>query len=184
MSKTQKEKTRIATGSQPDSVVELSRQLAAISGRNKSFRKLDRDAGLVESVGAHVQSTVNTPLSDNPGSSSRVKELSHQLAAISGLRLRSPREGEAGYTKAGDLRSLIPGEFFHWRKCPIHGTWLQPELKPFQHWRCAARVHVEPTHSKAMNARTRQCVFSRPAKLRTRIERRIFAVAAFLEEHA
>lgn len=114
--------------------------------------------------------------------SQNVEQLSRELARIADLRLRPPRAGEQGASVAGLLHSLLPPEFFHWRKCPVHGTWLQPELKPFQHWRCMAwekEQEDELGHREAPH-----CTFSRPAKFRTHIERRIFAVAAFLEEHA
>lgn len=47
-------------------------------------------------------------------------------------------------------------------KCPYHDTWLQPERKPFPHWQCKSR-----TASKL-------CSFARVAKMRTRVELKIF----------
>lgn len=118
-------------------------------------------------------------------SQSEIEQLSKELARIAGLRLRPPRADESDALPVGELRSQIPEEFFHWRKCPVHGTWLQPELKPFQHWRCAS---MRPDFMYGFLANPEnpdlRCRFQRPAKLRTRIEQRIFAVAAFLEEHA
>ena len=110
-----------------------------------------------------------------------VEQLSKELARIAGLRLRPARAGESNASPAGELRSRIPLKFFHWRKCPVHGTWLQPVLKPFKHWHCE---HRSPISSCCDYLTARDCNFGRPAKLRTAIERRIFAVAAFLEEHA
>jgi hypothetical protein len=95
------------------------------------------------------------------------EQLSRELAKIAGLRLRPSRAGEKHHTPAGQLRSKLPDDFFNWFKCPTHNTWLQPELRPFYHWKCQAKSG---------------CIFSRSAKLRTRIERRIFAVQKFLEE--
>lgn len=100
-------------------------------------------------------------------------ELSRELAAVSGLPLREPQlEGAAG-----SLRSLLPPEFFQWFKCPVHGTWLRPEIHPFNHWQCAA---TGPAISFAMQVR---CSYKRAAKMRTAIERAIFRTAKFLEEN-
>lgn len=45
-----------------------------------------------------------------------------------------------------------------WFKCSEHDTWMQPECKPFDHWKCAVKG----------------CKAVKAAKKRTAIERRIF----------
>lgn len=59
-----------------------------------------------------------------------------------------------------DAASMDSSTSFKWFKCPVHGTWLQPECKPFCHWKCAA---------------SSGCTFVKAAKMRTAIERRLFA---------
>lgn len=102
-------------------------------------------------------------------------QLSIELARLAGVKLRPPRAGESNHSPAGELRSRIPSEFFQWRKCPIHDTWLQPVIRPFPHWRCFATC-IETDNCK--------CDFMRSAKLRTKTERRIFNVMRFLESEA
>lgn len=113
-------------------------------------------------------------------SAKQIEALSRELARIAGLRLRPPRKGDSDAIAAGELRSLVPPEFFHWYKCPFHGTWLQPEFEPYPHWQCQAMVSA----GIPAGSRTAKCNFSRAAKFRTRIEKHIFRVARFLEDHA
>jgi len=54
-----------------------------------------------------------------------------------------------------------------WYKCPVHNTWLQPSLTPFKHWQCAVK----------------DCNYARAAKMRSAIERKIFADFKWMEEH-
>lgn len=105
-----------------------------------------------------------------------VEELSRELARVAGIRLRPPQKGKRFHSIAGELRSRIPGEFFHWRKCPRHNVWLQPVLEPFKHWACASYT--------LRGGEKVPCTFKRPAKLRTQIEHRIFAIMKFLEDNA
>lgn len=126
-----------------------------------------------------------------PKYSKNVQELSRQLAQLAGLRLRPPRTQEEDHTVAGQLRPLLPVEFFQWRKCPFHGTWLQPQFQPYPHWSCMAKDYCKTMHeannhynSTHVKCKGHACTFKRPAKMRTKIEQRIFRVAKFLEDHA
>jgi hypothetical protein len=87
--------------------------------------------------------------------------LSRELASTAGFRLVVQKWQEAGVLKDGESE-------FHWWKCPQHDVWLQPEVKPYPHWKCMVQG----------------CTFTRAAKMRTRLERRIFqiAIAITLEE--
>src|SRR6266702_7148970 len=105
----------------------------------------------------------------------RIEQLSKELARISGVRLRPPQAGEDAHSPAGELRSMLPPEFFHWWKCPWHDTWLQPRMKPYPHWACCSS-YLYTGHG--------ECDFKKPAKMRTKIEQRIFRVHKFLEELA
>ena len=98
--------------------------------------------------------------------------LSLELSRLLGKPLHAP-------SSAGELRTAL-GERFKWRKCPVHGTWLQPEWRPFPHWKCAAsneEVNVDGDREWSW-----RCEFMRPAKMRSRIERKLFAVMRAIEE--
>jgi len=85
--------------------------------------------------------------------------LSRKLTEKVGIRLRVLQR--AGVLNDGQTE-------FHWWKCPIHDTWLQPEIKPHAHWKCKAQG----------------CEFKRAAKMRTSLEIRIFKLYVSLEENA
>ena len=85
-------------------------------------------------------------------------------------------------SKAGELRTAL-GERFKWRKCPAHGTWLQPEWRPFPHWRCAV-TNGEVIGKHGTVDGYSPCTFMRPAKMRSRIERKLFAVMRAIEEES
>lgn len=93
------------------------------------------------------------------GRSPAVVALSVELAALIGKPVRPP--SNRGFL-ANDK-----GEELHWFKCPHHDTWLQPEWRPFDHWKCAVD----------------QCKYIRAAKMRTRTERHIFRSMQWIEEH-
>lgn len=121
---------------------------------------------------------------------SNIEQLSRQLAALSGLRLRVPQPGDLNYKQAGWLRGLLPDDYFHWKKCPFHDTWLQPAFEPYIHWACAAKDYCKDFHHAGtghsathIKCQGHACTFKRAAKMRTKIEQRIFAVYRFLEEH-
>src|SRR6266702_5173369 len=96
----------------------------------------------------------------------RIEQLSKELALISGVRLRPPQAGEDAHSPAGELRSMLPPEFFHWWKCPYHDTWLQPKMQPYLHWACCSDAVV-------FGVLCGKCTFKKPAKMRTKIEQRI-----------
>lgn len=121
----------------------------------------------------------------------QITELSQELARIAGLRLRVPKPEDPGYIAPGFLRSLIPEEYFQWWKCPFHSTWLQPVFEPHDHWACMAKDFCKKMHevgrvsgSTRIVCKGHACTFKRAAKMRTQIEKRIFRVARFLQEHA
>lgn len=122
-----------------------------------------------------------------PKYNKNVQELSQQLAQLAGLRLRAPRTGEDRSSLAGELASLLPPEFFQWYKCPFHGTWLQPQFEPYEHWACMAKDFCKTMHEIPQTrclCQGHACTFKRAAKMRTKIEQRIFRIAKFLEDHA
>ncbi len=87
-------------------------------------------------------------------------ELTGELATACGLRPRRLSWPPRGFM-------TNDREVLEWCKCPLHGTWMQPVLKPYPHWHCAVK----------------DCVRARPAKMRTWIERKIFADFKWMEEH-
>lgn len=103
-------------------------------------------------------------------------KLSRELAGLAGLSLRT-------HVARGTLTR--DSEVFHWFKCPRHNTWLQPvEAIVNGHklfwWQCAV-VHRD--HNGNLAGRFWRCDFKRAAKFRTSIEREIFAIWRYLEEH-
>jgi len=82
------------------------------------------------------------------------KRMMLELAGLLGRPVRQ-------FGKTGILTDE-QGSIFHWRQCPIHNVWLQPEWEPFYHWRCGSH-----------RDNGGRCTFMRPAKMRNRIERHI-----------
>lgn len=103
--------------------------------------------------------------------------LSRELAELAGLSLRVQ-------VARGTLTR--DSEVFHWFKCPRHNTWLQPVRiilngHELFWWQCAVQ---ESNDGGVTNFKTVwRCDFKRAAKFRTRIEREVFRIWRYLEEH-
>lgn len=93
----------------------------------------------------------------------KMRELSRKLAKLAGLTLAHPP------APAGELHDS-GGNVLHWYRCTKHETWMQPCFCvgfDFPHWHC----------------KVEDCTHVRAAKFRIELERDIFRLMKYMEQH-